>query len=226
VVVDDSGERAGRGVDHVEPAVFEIVADRLDQPARARPVPAEEAGGGEFVAVRACGVLAHLFRHQLQPLHGARLERDERHAALVLRVADLGAHIEWLGVAGGGHEVGDEGLARVVGLLTDAEDGEAAAGLDGETHDAFVAADVDRVGARGLPGLASCLLTLLAGLRDADVLEEFLLLVLQELALARRFLLLRRRAFADVRELSDRAAFQSEGEEVVVAHEVDGATIA
>ena len=70
-------------------------------------------------------------------------------------------------------------------------------------------------------------LHLLAALDLApDVLEQLLLLLLEEPALAFGLALLRRGAGADVGELAHRPAVQRHGEDVVLQDEVDGAAVA
>src|SRR5690606_38439038 len=59
-----------------------------------------------------------------------------------------------------------------------------------------------------------------------DVLEQLLLLLFEEPALALGLAILRRRAGADVGELAHRAAVQRHGEDVVLLDEVDGAAVA
>src|SRR5690606_34732268 len=168
---------------------------------------------------------ADLDRDQVEPPRLARRQGDERDAALVLLVADLGAYIERLGVAGRRHEVRDHRLARALRRLPDLEDGEAGAGFDGEAHDAFFGIDVDRLRPPGLRGLAPGVAFLAAPGLEPDVLEELELLVLERLALADRLPVPRLGPLADIRELTERAVGQREGEEVVVPDEVDAPAV-
>src|SRR5690606_26920101 len=108
----------------------------------------------------------------------------------------------------------------------DVHDGVAAAGLRRDRLDALLARDVGGLDAPRLARLAP-LPHLLPALDLApDVLEQLLLLLFEEPALALGLALLRRRAGADVGELAHRAAVQRHGEDVVLLDEVDGAAVA
>src|SRR5690606_21090963 len=160
---------------------------------RSRLVPAEEPRAAEQpLAVRS---VAARGRRQVYPPDIAVVGGDDAHAAgLPLYIADLGPYLARLGVAAGRDPVGDEGTARAIGRARRGQQDVPPARLDGEPGDPLGPFDV-----RGLERVALALRRLACPgavtLRPlaADVLEQLQLLLLQEAALPRRGLRIRRR---------------------------------
>src|SRR5690606_3708662 len=174
--------------------------DGADQAQRAVAVPAEAAGGGEArfrgpaagCAVRGlCGGRRH------PPLEPADLAGPEVGAAapgLGLRITDPGARADVLRVTGGRDVVRDDGVAGIARGLRDVHDGVAAAGLRRDRLDALLARDVGGLDAARLAGFAAAPHLVAALDLAPDVLEQLLLLLLEEPALAFGLAFLRRGA--------------------------------
>src|SRR5690606_26571595 len=162
---------------------------------------------------------------QLQPADVAGREVHEAEPGLGLGVADLGARVDVLRVAGRGDVVRDDGAARIACRLVDVQDRVAAAGLRRDRLDALLGRDVDGLHVARLAGLAAAAHLVAALDLAPDVLEELFLLLLEEPTLACGLAFFRRRAGADVGELADRPAVQGHGEDVVLLNEVDGPAV-
>ena len=241
-------EFSGRRLVRVEAPRLVVVVDREHEPVRAGVVPGDEARHREaFVGCRRGhppgGRLRFALRRftlrrrglrvvrlgvgavprEVQPGRLARLGVDDGEPGFALFIADLGAHLGVLGVAGLRDPEGDvRAPPPIVEAAAGRGDGHPGAGGVGDQPLRVLALrEVQRLSLSRLPQFPPLLRAFLANLPHADVLEQLALLCLEEGLVPFRLGVLGGLGTADRGELADLAVVDVEREQVVPAAEED-----